>query len=896
MEANTKQQQLTFDKGITNVPSDAICSDNTLADSVGMVYENGEHKVIQTPADFITSAVDNNGEEISIRILYVHKLNNEERYIAVNNAHNYLVWGTKEGTVFFEKFSFSAEGNTLVYTENTKITSIGKTLIINNGEKIEYFLWKQDKGNYERLGNIPEPKMSFCIGDEYYASRSDNGIFRVTEEVPQLEFKGNAPWILDEEHQEEYNDVVVGMYRKLIKKISEEKLFSRPFLIRFAVELYDGTYTKHSNPILMLPSITANMDTTVYEKAFVGYYMEMVVRGRGLAFKGDFDYSDWSDIVKNVVVFASEQVDIYDTVGDQSMIYPTDSVPLEIYNGIYAESEPAGNNAPVTGSHVFFAQVSRVIKDGTNNYHNKYSNKNPDNYTYHFLSLKERNKNSILGDIAETSIFYKLFEAGIKADRTWKPASSYIKDHVLENITTQDQLSGDYYVHAKIGSSFMTTYNNRLLLSGIKRGFYEGFSTFLPYDNNREYYYTAYTFILTPEGTRVVNKNYITKEKIGMYYYYPDPRAYKVIFFLEGRFLMELNLEEHKGLNGAYFLGKLPDGTESEPSGTIGGDVPTEEEIKKQVNTTPEDLYNQIYNSEVNNPFVFTAEGNITVGSGRIIGMSTITQALSQGQFGQYPLIIFSDEGIWAASTGNTGLFTAVHPMSREVCNNPASITQTDGAVFFTSEKGLMVVAGSEVRCVSEQLSGREDDFQGITKVGNFSDYLRNCFIAYDYRDSLLWIFNRESPTDYCYIYSIKTGTFARYRRPYVLIDNVVNNYPDYLIQATDGKVYSLTERTNINDDEQLYEAAIITRPMKLENALALKSIRQIRHITDMQGTLRIRIFASNNLRHWAELHSLRGTPWKYFRFRYDFQNLRATDRFSGSIVVTQERRTDKLR
>ena len=43
---NLKQQQLTFDKGITNVPSDAICSDNTLEESIGLVYENGDYYIL----------------------------------------------------------------------------------------------------------------------------------------------------------------------------------------------------------------------------------------------------------------------------------------------------------------------------------------------------------------------------------------------------------------------------------------------------------------------------------------------------------------------------------------------------------------------------------------------------------------------------------------------------------------------------------------------------------------------------------------------------------------------------------------------------------------------------------------------------------------------------------
>ena len=287
--------------------------------------------------------------------------------------------------------------------------------------------------------------------------------------------------------------------------------------------------------------------------------------------------------------------------------------------------------------------------------------------------------------------------------------------------------------------------------------------------------------------------------------------------------------------------------------------------------------------------------------------MSTITQALSQGQFGQYPLLVFSESGIWAMSVDNTGLFKDIHPMSREVCNNAGSITQTDGAVFFTSEKGLMVVVGSEVKCVSEQLSGRETNFTGEIAMGNIRDYMKDCFIAYDYRDSLLWIFNNSRThvvsgqtvpfnTDYCYVYAIKSGTFGKYRFANA-ITNVVNNYPDYLLQSG-STLFSLTGRQNINLDTDPYSGLMITRPMKLENGLALKSLMQIKNLRQFSSgaTLQLTLYASNDCEHWVQIPSLRGTPFKYWRFRFDFTQMKATDRYAGTIVITQERRIDKLR
>lgn len=860
MEANTKQQQLTFDKGITNVPSDAICSDNSLEESVGMVYENGEHRVIQDPASFITSAVDENGVAIYIKLLYVHKLNDEERYIAVRIlstdgvVYYYPIWGTKEDNILKKKGDIGEKS-----TEIPNITSIGKTLIVSDNDSIYYYLWENN--TYKYLGDIiPEPKIEFKMQATSERHLFVNNNLKTTS----ISVHDSGYITINEGKQEEYNNLVIGLYEENLKEIKNLKYFAEPFAIRYALELYDGSFSMQSAPIMLFPAISRNTYGHIYsdECELITYYARLL-------FNASFDYSGWEDIIKDVVVFASDGIKIYDTSVDQS----PRTLNSSMFCCDFIASEPNDSLSKYRTSYI----TSSHEASGGNRV---------------FLPLSQRGEEEVFYSMEEISVFYKIFSLGRKGNGEWEHASKYIREHTLENLTTQEQLPDDYYSHTTKTGKNIFSYNYRLLLSNVSRGFYEGESTFLPYDNEKSYDYHIYVYIRTQGEERIVKKELSTYEKIGNYFFYPDPRAYKAeVFFADGSHVATLELKEHPFLNGAYCFDHLPDGTEGEPTADDTGIGEPKE------NTTPELLNNQVWVSEVNNPFVFKAEGNITIGNGNIIGISSLTQALSQGQFGQYPLIIFTDEGIWAASTGTTGLFTAIHPMSREVCNNPDSITQTDGAVFFTSEKGLMVVAGSDVRCVSEQLSGKSEI--------RFHTYLKDAFIAYDYRDSLLWIFNPNKqsstikpiqPTNHIYIYSIKSGTFSRYNLKENVVTNVVNNYPDYLIQAKGGEVYSLTERTNINDDETDYEAFIITRPMKLENSLALKSIRQIRHITDMQGTLKLRIFASNNLRHWAELHSLRGTPWKYFRFRYDFQNLKATDRFSGSIVVTQERRTDKLR
>lgn len=891
---NSKQQQLTFDKGITNVPSDAICSDNTLAECIGLTYENGEHRVIQKPEVFMTFAGNT-----TLTFLCVHKFNDEVRFIGYakdGNSYN-IRWGTRDESD--HNFRFHA-GNLLSLTSisDLQITSVGKTLIISSGEDLSYFLWKSDA--YVNFGNkIPEPDIEFVMvkGTNWgspdrsdlvsMCSQNAGGCLEFREFSSGLQWPYVVPGM-----QEIYNNLIVGLYYKSLKYIAENKCFAKPFLIRYAVELYDGSYTCLSAPIAMFPAVTRNCYADFGDGA-----VRMFLTGYQIAFKANFDYSDFSDLVKGVVVFASDGVELYETTNDQ-IPQPGYAMVPQIQGVVTGDSITATLTLrPVT------------VNEHSSKYRVRYTSTTSLSHT-DFLPLNGRDSRDIEEDFESTSVFYKLFEIGLRGRNTWESSKSYIKSHVIENLTTQEQLSADYYSHTKLGGKNIFSYNNRLLISNVRRSFFEGFSSFLPYDNENSYSYHIYVYINTPSGERVVLKQLDTYEKLGIYFFYPDPRAYKVeIFFADGRFVASRDLKEHPYLNGAYTF-YLPTGLEGEPTGTSGQNEP--DEI-----TTNEVLNNQIWTSEVNNPFVFKAEGNITVGSGNIIGLSTLTEALSQGQFGQYPLIIFGDEGIWAASTSSTGLFTAVHPMSREVCNNQDSITQTDGAIFFTSKKGLMVVNGSQVKCVSEQMSGNTDEYAlslyPDAKLGNFSTFLENCFIAYDYRDSLLWIFN--SGAQHCFVYNIKSGTFGKFdfgtytetidseeMQVPNSIDNVVNFYPDYLLQDAQKKVFSLMERVDINADENVYTASFLTRPMKLENAFALKKISKVIHscAIHVDDCLKLRLYASNNLKQpantWVELHSLLGTPWKYYRFRYDFSDLNATDCFAGSVIVTEECRTNKLR
>jgi hypothetical protein len=684
---------------------------------------------------------------------------------------------------------------------------------------------------------------------------------------------------------------MVGLYSKCVKQIAQKEGFCQAFLVRMALQLYDDSYIFISHPMMMFACVTENAHCRRYSNE-IGIQVDPYF----LFAKQTVDYTALSDIVKNVSIFVSDGIEPHDLSVDQ---------PFSGWN-----NRGRGNRRPISDA-VYYNSTQHTICFRENLWAG-------DGTLVDFLQRKERD--DIKAELESTSVFYKLCDIGLRPISDYTDLRKYIMPHVVENLTTQEQLPyDDYYSRCALRASMGYSYNSRLNIANVSRGFFEGYGNFLPFeatwDADAQYQEATpgdcdfYVTISTADGDFVVKHSEYSTDYQGIYFYYPDARAKHVVGLKNGFVILNAALTEHPGLNGAYYFKGLP-GYEGKEE-TVSGSRPSSYD-----NDAMEYLPNYILTSDVDNPFVFKAEGYNNVGIGKVIGMSTITQALSQGQFGQFPLLVFSESGIWAMSVGSSGQFVSIHPMSREVCNNMASITQTDGAVFFSSEKGLMVVAGSDVKCASTQLSGREGAFDGIVSLGNFIEYLREAFIAYDYRDSMLWIFKEGQRT--CYVYSIASGTFGKYTFTRY-IDGAVNYYPDYILQDG-GDLYSLLTRPNINTDNQIYSGYMITRPMKLENALALKSIMQIRHVlqftpytvtttsenpethetvtteTTQRGTMTLRIFASNNLDNWVELHSLRGTPWKYYRFRFDFSNMKATDRFAGTMLITQERRILKLR
>jgi hypothetical protein len=124
-------------------------------------------------------------------------------------------------------------------------------------------------------------------------------------------------------------------------------------------------------------------------------------------------------------------------------------------------------------------------------------------------------------------------------------------------------------------------------------------------------------------------------------------------------------------------------------------------EGKTYIEIPSESNRNQIFQSglkvsEVNNPFNFPAKNTYTIGNGRALNLSSNAMRVSEGQFGQYPLYVFTEDGVYALQIGTDVLYITQAPISTE---QPISdkILSTPYGICFITKKGLQIINGQQV-------------------------------------------------------------------------------------------------------------------------------------------------------------------------------------------------------
>lgn len=446
------------------------------------------------------------------------------------------------------------------------------------------------------------------------------------------------------------------------------------------------------------------------------------------------------------------------------------------------------------------------------------------------------------------------------AASTWDlPATSAIADFCVQN---EPEDGKGYYIEKAWIKALV---NGQVAYKRLEIGTDSGRYTYA--ENIRYFYYPCY------EATHLILQ--VLHEQA------TDSKPHKV---------MEFSMNKHKLQDGAYLFNNFDSISPTKTYSYAKREemLENDELLKNAKAGSPTVTYgNMVRVSNVANPFYFNEVNQVTLPTGTISGLSTTAKALSQGQFGAFPLYCFSDNGIWALEVSDTGTYSAKQPLSRAVCTNPDSITQTEGSVLFVTKRGLMALDGSNVTCVSEVLSGHNytsalskldkvKALAGLQDVPNpdthIEEWLQDAKLLYDDKRQMIYAFNGENVLGY--VYSISDQAWG------MMVHDLAHPLPCYTDalavtrEDSDGKrrLVNMSDHTGCGAAPK---SVLVTRPLTFGSADAYKSIEALtlRGMLDKDDA-KLVVWASNDLKHWAVVASSQtswyrgksGTPYKYYR------------------------------
>ena len=681
--------------------------------------------------------------------------------------------------------------------------------------------------------------------------------------------------------------------------------------------------------------------------------------------------NDWKDIIKSVDVFISKPIYTYDQSGNCKSFADTDNLDTKFIGALdisrFSDEKTIERvgliNVPVRKRaedtallpiSVNGADLTSGTPGGRENPLGKYyvEWKYSKLYTLFFskdstypkttISLPEHTDDKNREMLENVQNFYFLKSISINELSTSERKDIVVNKEYLQSLTTRETMTDDYLSHDRITAKYSQTYNGRINLSGIRRELFQGFmaGSMFSYANNSEaswelkkdgkvvldfgsldYRDISIQTMIEEGGERYIVNSYVSSHLApfvssmytngdfaptswGCYVFYPNTHA-TMMRIHAGIDTYEVKLKPHDFLNGAY--------------GVIDYEL-----IRKQNTTHTEpptkleniiDVPNKIYTSEINNPFFFPVTGINTIGTGRILGIATAAKALSEGQFGQFPLYAFTDEGVWALEVNSTGGYSAKQPITRDVCLSSKSITQIDSAVLFTTDRGIMLLQGSQAMCISDVLNGENavpitvlpkidkilehaDLSKGTLRILPFMDFVRDCRMIYDYEHQRIIAYNtsKEYNCNYAYIFSLKSKQWGMMQSN--IADNV-NSYPDALAVLNDGSLVNFSDET-----DEVYKSIVVSRPIKLDAYDIHKSVDTIiQRGVFKKGHVKSILYASNDLYNWVPvwssidhyLRGFRGTPYKYIRIVL-LANLSNNEGITGCSVQFTPRLTNQPR
>lgn len=265
------------------------------------------------------------------------------------------------------------------------------------------------------------------------------------------------------------------------------------------------------------------------------------------------------------------------------------------------------------------------------------------------------------------------------------------------------------------------------------------------------------------------------------------------------------------------------------------------------------------------NPFVFPVEYSYSFG-GEIIDMATSYMPISSTQVGQYPLIVFTSNGIFSMEQGDGKvLYSNIVPLQPLVLEGKSA--STPYGTFFVSSKSLYLLSGREVANLSYILNGERElnirelesykilccgkkgafhDFSQLLSSTDFEEFVSGAILTYDQLHNELFISSSNPEIHYSYVFGLDTKSYHKTAKRY--------------LESKSGSRYVIEvsgEAKNVVDlhveDKADQPILLQSRPMPFEAAFT--HIQRMILYADAalkgENNLCLSVFASDNLYDW---------------------------------------------
>ena len=939
------QQSIRY-KGLSLTPDEMAVENGALSLCGNIELHDGALRPSIVTGTPLSQPLTING--VVAKILYVHETGNYHHLIAI--ASSAIYWFLQDGSLGSTKpiKSFDYEASVL------SVNSIGNTLIIVATDGIHYAMWEsngQSSSDYSYKGQKPPfLELSFFFDpsnkpEDYElgginTKGSKEGFYDAFQQTTYScgdvfnKVNGNSFTSGDQvanikdDKQSDITQSIYALVNRTNNLIAKQGRFYASFFIRYCYRMFDGSMIMHSSPVfipIQVPNSysvysanisfpSENYNNLIVTGAEVGWEDSLTVNRKdakgnvieasiskctfmylphnvalSYALQGDIDeLKRWKDIIKSIDIFITPPVTNVDTSAKISVLEMCQ--PNYVLNGANVKDYHWTSNKGKS-----YGMVSvRFPKKSDDDYNNQLSSAGNGD-------TSEANDQNI-------SAFYKICSLPIdnltKVDNKELP----VDKAAVYQVSLQEQMQDDYKTHNFLTAKGSYVYNHRLNLFGVQEHLMSGFcrKVMFPkgnylrkvgYFNSQLIIKKIVTELHTTSGTKYV-ENVLEEDftdriepfmLANLVKYYPDSRAKKMVFFCttvdSAYVIYAFPLKECEELNGAMHMGNFTE--EITPYIVTSYDYSVDDVV---------DMSNKIYTSESDNAFYFPLNGINTVGIGTIQGIASTTRALSQGQFGQYPLMAFSTDGIWAMEVSSKGTYSSIHPISREVCSNPKSITQLDQSVLFATNRSLSRIAESQVVSMSDVLDGPGFNISGsLGKFLNFFvdaegdsesvktikaqmrqlidftsspiEFFQHCQVIYDYKNSRIFCLDvtqtsRASTADTVALcYSIKDNAWSTF-----LIQNVltaINSYPHPYIQYRDGSVMVLDKGYDYEDPTE-YHGIIVTRTLKFDEDNVPDSITGYIHSLTSGSIPIMWLYGSNDNQNWHYIGRMGGMKSSY--------------------------------